>query len=75
MSDHEAEILNLESQFPALSGQAFAAAREQALHAGLSVLQSEDGRIYQVSPTGEKKLIKEITPPVQVIAGTKYVIP
>jgi hypothetical protein len=38
MSDHDIQVL--ESQFPALSGQAFAAARAQVLASGQSVLQS-----------------------------------
>ncbi len=40
MSDEEKEIQALEDQFPLVSGQAFAAAREEALAAGLSVVSS-----------------------------------
>jgi len=39
MSDQD--IQQLESQFPALSGRAFAAARQSVLAAGQSVLQTE----------------------------------
>ena len=37
----EQDIQQLESQFPALSGRAFAAARQSVLAAGQSVLQTE----------------------------------
>ena len=39
MSDES--LQELETQFPAISGQAFAAAREQVLASGQSVLQSD----------------------------------
>lgn len=39
MSDQD--IQKLESEFPPLSGAAFAAARKQALDAGLSVVESD----------------------------------
>ncbi len=48
MSDQE--IQNLENQFPPLSGSAFAAARERVLQSGQSVMQSENGIIYEVFP-------------------------
>jgi hypothetical protein len=52
MSDQD--IQKLESQFPAISGSAFAAARDRALASGQSVLQSQDGVIYEVFPDGRK---------------------
>lgn len=72
MSDQD--IQELESQFPAVSGQAFAAARQQALDAGLSVLESRDGVIYEVSPDGQRKAVKQIEPLTFVEAGTKIEI-
>ena len=74
MPDEENEIQKLESQFPAVSGQAFAAAREQVLASGQSVLQSEGGMIYRVSPDGRKELVKQIEPPTVVTPGTKLTI-
>ncbi len=72
MSDHDIE--QLESEFPAVSGQAFAAAREKVLASGQSVLQAEDGVIYRVQPDGRKEKVKEIEPPTVVQIGTRYTI-
>lgn len=72
MSDQE--IQKLENQFPAVSGSAFAAARERVLASGQSVLQSEDGVIYEVFPDGRKELVKRIEPPTSVTPGAKYTI-
>ena len=72
MSDHD--IQQLESEFPAVSGQAFAAAREKVLASGQSVLQAEDGVIYRVQPDGRKERVKEIEPPTVVQIGTRYTI-
>ncbi len=72
MSDRD--IQKLESQFPAVSGSAFAEARERVLASGQSVLQSEDGFIYEVSPTGDRKLVKKIAPPVQFTSGQVFTI-
>lgn len=69
MSDQD--IQKLESQFPAASGIAFAAARKQALDAGLSVLESRDGMIYEVFPDGRRVEVKRIEPPVFVELGRK----
>ncbi len=74
MPDEENEIQKLESQFPAVSGQAFAAAREQVLASGQSVLQSEGGVIYRVFSDGRKELVKQIEPPTAVTPGTKLTI-
>jgi hypothetical protein len=74
MSDQEHEIQMLESQFPPVSGQAFAAAREQVLASGQCVLQAEGGFIYRVYPDGRKEVVKEIEPPTSVEPGTKLTI-
>ena len=70
----EAEMNALENQFPPLSGVAFETARKQALASGLSVLQSEDGVIYEVFPDGSRRRVKEIEPPTKVISGQKITI-
>ncbi|HEY3762034.1 MAG TPA: hypothetical protein VGN23_09835 [Verrucomicrobiae bacterium] len=64
----------MENQFPTLSGSAFAAARERVLASGQSVLQSEDGIIYEVFPTGERKVVKKIEPPAQFVSGKVFTI-
>ena len=70
MPDQESEIQRLESQFPPVSGSAFAAARELVLASGQSVLQSEGGFIYRVFPNGRKELVKQIEPPTPVTPGS-----
>jgi hypothetical protein len=74
MADQENNIEILENQFPPLSGVAFEAARKQALKFGLNVFQSEDGVIYEVSPDGSRRRVKEIEPPTQVVSGRKITI-
>jgi hypothetical protein len=74
MADPENDIERLESQFPAISGSAFAAARARALASGQSVLQSEQGVIYEVSPDGVRKFVKRIDPPTAVEPGLKIII-
>ncbi|HEX3627327.1 MAG TPA: hypothetical protein VH280_18115 [Verrucomicrobiae bacterium] len=72
MSDQDIQLL--ESQFPAISGSAFAAARERVLASGQSVLQSHDGVIYEVFPDGRQVEVKKIEPPSRVNAGDIYII-
>jgi hypothetical protein len=72
MSDKE--IDELESQFPALAGKAFAAARDRVLAAGLSVLQSKDGVIYEVFPDGRRVPVKRIEPPTHFASGKIFTI-
>ena len=72
MSDQD--IQQLESQFPAVSGAAFAAAREKVLASGQSVLQSQDGVIYEVFPDGHRVMVKKIEPPTQVESGSIFII-
>src|SRR5437868_2877667 len=74
MEDTEYNIEELESQFPAIAGSAFAAARERILASGQSVLQSEQGYIYEVFPDGRRVLVKKIEPPTSVQAGRKIAI-
>jgi hypothetical protein len=74
MSDQESEIQRLESQFPLVSGHAFATAREKVLASGQSVLQADGGFIYRVFPDGRKERVKKIDPPAPAIPGTKFTI-
>ena len=73
MSDQDIQIL--ESQFTAVSGQAFATARDHVLASGQSVLQSERGTIYRVYPDGRKEVVKQIEPPTSATPGSKFTIP
>ncbi len=72
MSDQD--IQKLENQFPSVSGAAFAAARDEVLASGQSVLQSQDGIIYEVFPDGRRVEVKKIEPPIKVNAGEIYTI-
>ena len=67
----EQEIQKLEALFPTLSGVAFATAREEVLKSGQSVLQSENGVLYEVFPDGHRVEIKKIPPRTAVITGQK----
>jgi hypothetical protein len=71
MSDPERSIQELEQEFPPASGAAFAQARKQVLASGQSVLQSEEGSLYEVFPDGRKQFIKQVEAPVRVTPGSK----
>lgn len=68
------DIQELESQFPVVSGQAFAHARDLVLASGQSVLQTEDRFIIEVFPDGQKKTVKQIEPPIYLAPGSKFTI-
>ena len=68
----EQQIEQLESSFPAASGVAFANAYDQAILAGLSVVVSDNGAIYEVFPDGQRKLVKTIAPPSPAQPGRKF---
>lgn len=72
MSDQD--VQQLESQFPPLSGSAFAEARGRVLASGQSVLQSQDGVIYEFFPDGRRREVKRIEPPTSVVAGKVIMI-
>jgi len=72
MSDQD--IQQLESQFPALSGQAFAAARRSVLASGQSVLQTEGAFLVRVFPDGRKEVVKQIEPSTPVKRGAIFTI-
>jgi hypothetical protein len=74
MADEEQKLDLLESQFPAAAGAAFSEARARALASGQSVLQSEDGYIYEVFPNGTRVMVKQIEPPIPVVASRKITI-
>lgn len=74
MTDSEAEILELENLFPTLADSVFKEACEKALASGLTVMQSIKGVIYEVSPDGTRKFVKNIEPGTPVTPGTKIVL-
>ena len=68
------EIEILEKELPALAGSIFVAERKKVLAAGLSVLESDHGALYEVFPNGVRKFVKNIESPTPVVAGTKIKI-
>jgi hypothetical protein len=72
MSDQD--IQKLEIELPALSGSAFAEARQKVLASGLPVLQSEGDTIYRVFPDGRKEFVKKIEPPTAITPGSKFTL-
>jgi hypothetical protein len=72
MSDQE--IQELENQFPPVASSAFAAARERVLQSGQSVLQAENGVIYEVFPDGRRVERKKIEAPTRFAVGSVFTI-
>lgn len=72
MSDQD--IQKLESEFPPVSASAFAAARDRVLQSGQSVLEADNGVIYEVFPDGHREARKKIAPPTQFIIGSVFTI-
>ena len=64
----------LEEHIPELAQSAVTQAYWQALASGNSVLQSENGTIYELFPDGTRKIVKAITPPTAVRVGEKRVL-
>lgn len=74
LSSDDQRIEQLESSFPAASGVAFANAYNLAIKAGLSVVVSENGAIYEVFPDGRRTLVKTVTPPSPAQPGRKLTL-
>jgi len=71
MASQENIILDLERQFPALSEIAFTGASKQTLAAGQSVLQTDEGVIYEFFPDGTRRRVKDAEPSTPVTPGRK----
>lgn len=69
---NDQQLEQLERNFPAASGAAFSIARNQAVHAGLSVMVSVGDAIFEVFPDGQRKWIKSIAPPSPAKPGQKF---
>ncbi len=66
MSNEEEALEEAERRLPEMAGEAFRKARERALKAGRSVVISDAGAIYEVSPAGTRRQLKTIDPPVRL---------
>ena len=71
MPTNEDALNYLEAQIPELAKSAVTVAYWQTLAAGQSVLESDQGTIYEVFPDGTRKAIKEIEAPVPVDPSRK----
>jgi hypothetical protein len=67
----EREIQYLEEHIPELAESAVSQAYWQSLAAGNSVLESENGIIYERFPDGSSRIVKEIEPPTHVAIGAR----
>jgi hypothetical protein len=67
----EREMQYLEEHIPALAQSAVTQAYWQSLAAGYSVLESEDGIIYERFPDGSSKMVKTIEPPTPIAIGAR----
>jgi hypothetical protein len=67
----EREIQYLEEHIPELAESAVTQAYWQSLAAGNSVLESENGIIYERFPDGSSQMVKEIEPPTSVAIGAR----
>jgi RNA recognition motif-containing protein len=63
-----------DSNLAASAGQIFESARSHVLASGQSVLQSDNGMIYEIFPDGRRIPVKQIDPPTPCIPGSKYTI-
>lgn len=75
MSVDEETLSRLEDQVPELVDIALKQAYWQALASGSSVLEAEEGFVYEVFPDGTRKTVKQIAPPSLVAIGQKLVLP
>jgi len=71
MPNDDLDIDAMEREFPLLASHAFATARKNTLAAGLSVLESDNGALYEVFPDGRRRFVKALEPPIPVVVGTK----
>ena len=74
MPTSEKTMRFLEEHIPELAQSAVTQAYWQALASGSSVLESDNGVIYEVFPDGTRKLVKTTTPPSTVTVGETRVM-
>lgn len=74
MSTPEQTLRFLEEHIPELAESAVTQAYWQALASGCSVLESDNGVIYEVFPDGTRQVIKSTQPPRAVTSGENRVL-
>lgn len=71
----EEAMFFLEEHIPELANAAIKQAYWQALAAGSTVLEVDNGKLVEVSPDGSRKFIKEMPPRTAVRLGQRIEIP
>jgi len=71
MIEQEKTLSYLESHIPEMAASAVTQAYWQTLASGNTVLESRNGAIYEISPDGSRKKLKNIAAPTTVIRGEK----
>jgi hypothetical protein len=74
MPTSEKTMRFLEEHIPELAQSAVTQAYWQALASGSSVLESDNGVIYEVFPDGTRQIVKTTTPPSTVTVGETRVM-
>ena len=74
MQVNEETMRFLEEHIPEMADSAAKLAYWQALTSGSSVLECEDGVLYERFPNGERKIRKQLKPPTRVTIGQKFII-
>ncbi len=69
MSLSEEAMTFLEGHIPELAESAVTQAYWQALASGNSVLESENGNVFEVFPDGTRRLVKSNPPPMAMMPG------
>ena len=69
MSPSEEAMTFLEGHIPELAESAVTQAYWQALASGNSVLESENGNVFEVFPDGTRRLVKSNPPPTPMMPG------
>ncbi len=72
MNHSDATLDFLEEQIPTLAQSAVTVAYWEALSAGLSVLQVEDGHLVEAFPDGSRRIIKKVERGVKIPKGTEF---
>ena len=67
----EKTLRHVEESVPELVQSAVTRAYWRTLASGHSVLESEDGTLYEVAPDGSRRFVKEIAPSTPVTPGEK----
>jgi len=72
MSEQEKRFEQLETDFPASAGDAFASARARALAAGYLLIEAHEGALYEISQDGTRRFLKKIEAPFPVRKGERF---